>query len=164
MELSGIQKIIEKNGKHRSALIAILLDIQDENHFLPRDALTYVAQALDIPLVNVYRSVTFYKYFSLQPRGEHMILVCLGTACHVRGAPRVLNEMRSKLNINPGETTEDKLFSLETVNCLGACALGPIVVMDGEYHGQMTVAKVDKLIMSLKKQEGINKDEQGKKH
>jgi len=164
MELSGIEKIIEKNGKHRSALIAILLDIQDENHFLPRDSLTYVAQAMDIPLVDVYRAATFYKYFSLQPRGEHMILVCLGTACHVRGAPRVLSEMQRKLNIKPRETTEDNLFTLETVNCLGACAMGPIVVIDAEYHGQMTVSKVDKLIRSFKKLEGIKKDEQGKKH
>lgn len=93
-----------------------------------------------------------------------MILVCLGTACHVRGAPRVLSEIQRKLNIKPRETTEDKLFSLETVNCLGACAMGPIIVMDDEYYGQMTVAKVDRLIESFKKQEGIKKDEQGKKH
>lgn len=164
MELSGIQKIVEKNGTHRSALIPILLDIQDEYHFLPRDALTHVAQAMDIAMVDVYRAATFYRYFSLQPRGEHLIQVCLGTACHVRGAPGVLNQIQRKINIKPRETTEDNLFTLETVNCLGACAMGPIVVMDEEYHGQTTVAKVDKLIESFKKQEGIKKDEQDKKH
>ncbi|MDH5406040.1 MAG: NAD(P)H-dependent oxidoreductase subunit E [Candidatus Aminicenantes bacterium] len=164
MELSGIQKIVEKNGTHRSALIPILLDIQDEYNFLPRDALTHVAQSLDISLVDVYRAATFYKYFSLVPRGEHLIQVCLGTACHVRGAARVLSETQRKLNIHPGETTEDKLFTLETVNCLGACALGPIVVTDGEYHGQMTVSKVDKLIRSFEKQERVKKDEQSQKH
>ena len=164
MEMSEIQKIIEKNGTQRSALIPILLDIQDEYHFLPQDALGHVAQTLDIPLVDVYRAATFYKYFSLQPRGEHMMLVCLGTACHVRGAPRVLSEIQRKLNIKPRETTEDKLFTLETVNCLGACAMGPIVVIDETYYGQMTVSKVDKLIEGFKKQEGIKKDEQGKKH
>lgn len=164
MELSGIQKIVEKNGTHRSALIPILLDIQDECHFLSREALAHVAQAMDIAMVDVYRAATFYRYFSLQPRGEHLIQVCLGTACHVRGAPGVLNQIQRKINIKPRETTEDNLFTLETVNCLGACAMGPIVVMDEEYHGQMTVAKVDKLIESFKKQEGITKDEQDKKH
>jgi NADH-quinone oxidoreductase subunit E len=105
-----------------------------------------VAQELNIPLIQVYGVATFFKAFSLEPRGEHLVCVCLGTACHVRGAQSVLDETERHLGIEAGHNTEDMKYSLETVNCLGACALGPLMVIDGEYHGQMTTAKVKKVL------------------
>jgi len=105
---------------------------------------------MDIPLSRVYEVATFYNAFSLKPRGEHIVKICMGTACHVRGASAIQDKMERTLNIKPGETTADKKFSLETVNCVGACALGPVVVINTEYHGQMTMAKVDKVIGKLK--------------
>ena len=138
--------IVSKYGGNRDSLISILQDIQSENRYLPEDALRAVASQLDLPLIQVYGVATFFKAFSLKPRGEHIVSVCLGTACHVRGAPAVLDEVRRQLGIEPGETTEDMRFSLETVNCLGACALGPIVVVDDKYHGQIGPGKVKKVL------------------
>jgi len=101
---------------------------------------------LEIPLIDVYGVATFYKSFSLKPRGKHLITACLGTACHVRGGPRIVDELQRKLKIKPGETTDDGEYTLETVNCLGCCAIGPIVVKDGIYHGQMNPQRVDSLL------------------
>lgn len=127
-------EIIDKYKGDKSALIQVLLDIQHENRWLPRDALMRASQRLGIPLSQVYHIATFYKAFSLMPRGRHSVSVCLGTACQVRGAPRLLDRVTEKLQIEPGETSEDMRFSLEIVNCLGCCALGPVMVVDGEYH------------------------------
>jgi NADH-quinone oxidoreductase subunit E len=150
-DLSKVAVIVsEYNGNHDS-LISILQDIQSEYHYLPEDALRAVASQLDLPLIQVYGVATFFKAFSLKPRGEHMVSVCLGTACHVRGAPAVLDEVERQLGIKAGETTEDMRYSLETVNCLGACALGPIVVVDGKYHGQMSPGKVKKVLRERRK-------------
>jgi NADH-quinone oxidoreductase subunit E len=149
-----IQAFIDKyQGKKRS-LIAILQDIQAECNYLPEESLRYVASALDIPLTDVVGVATFYRAFSLNPRGKHLITVCLGTACHVRGGPRILDEFERKLAIKAGETTADNLFTLEVVNCLGACALGPITVIDGNYHGQMKVKTVDKLLRKFGSDKG----------
>jgi NADH-quinone oxidoreductase subunit E len=141
-----IEAFIDKYQRQKRSLIAILQDIQAEYNYLPQESLRFVAGALDIPLTDVVAVATFYRAFSLKPRGKHLITVCLGTACHVRGGPRIIDEFERKLEIKAGETTEDNSFTLEVVNCLGACALGPITVIDGNYHGQMKVKTVDKLI------------------
>ena len=138
--------IVSKYSGNRDSLVSILQDIQAEYHYLPEDASKVVARQLDLQLIQVYGLATFFKTFSLKPQGEHLVNVCLGTACHVRGAPAVLDEVKRQLGIEPGETTEDMQFTLETVNCLGACALGPIMVIDGKYHGQMSPRKVKKVL------------------
>jgi len=140
-----VATIVSKYG-NRDGLVSILQDIQSEYHYLPEDALRVVAGQLDLQLIQVYGVATFFKAFSLKPRGEHIVSVCLGTACHVRRAPAVLDEIKRRLGMEPGETTEDMRFTLETVNCLGACALGPIMVVDGKYHGQMSPGKVKKVL------------------
>ena len=150
METGVIENVLDRHQRDKTAIIAILQDIQDEVNYLPEDALRYVAQALDVPISKVCSLATFYKAFSLKPRGRHLIHVCLGTACHVRGAVRILEAIERNLGIRAGETDENLQFTLETVNCLGACALGPIVVMDGEYHGQMTSAKTGSLLKRVK--------------
>jgi len=142
---TSIESIVESYGCSRDSLISILQDVQTEYHYLPEEALREVARMLDLPLIQVYGVATFFKAFSLQPRGEHLVHVCLGTACHVRGANSVLDEVKRRLRVEPGQTTDDMQYTLETVNCLGACALGPIVVVDGEYHGQITPRQVKKI-------------------
>ena len=137
-DIGVVVGIINKYGGNRDSLVSILQDVQTEYRYLPEDALRLIAENLGLQMVQVYGVATFFKAFSLKPRGEHIVSVCLGTACHVRGAQSVLDEVKRQLHIEPGETTEDMRFSLETVNCLGACALGPIVVLDGKYHGQMS--------------------------
>jgi len=146
-----VKAIVDRYGGKHDSVIAILQDVQSEYNYLPEDALRAVASQLGLPLIQVYGVATFFKAFSLKPRGEHAVHVCLGTACHVRGAPAVLDEVKRRLGIEAGQTTEDMRFSLETVNCLGACALGPIVVVDGKYHGQMGPAKVKKVLNRYKK-------------
>jgi len=148
--VEGIEKVLDRHQRDKTAIIAILQDIQDEVNYLPEDALRYVAQVLDIPLSKVCSLATFYKAFSLQPRGRHVIHVCLGTACHVRGAVRILETLERDLGLRSGQTDENLQFTLETVNCLGACALGPVVVVDGEYHGQMSSAKTTRLLKKLR--------------
>ena len=141
-----VESIIEKRKKQPGALVAILQDIQEIYNYLPKETLEAVAAKMNIPLIDVCGTATFYKAFSLTPRGKHVVTVCLGTACHVRGGPWIVEELERKLEICPGETTKDGLFTLETVNCLGACALGPIMVIDGEYYGQMTIKKVSEIL------------------
>ena len=146
MDHQTTQEILEQNVNNRSGIIAILQDIQSSYNYLPKEELQYVSEKMDIPLIDLYGIASFYNTFSLTPRGKHLVQVCLGTACHVRGANRVLEEIKRRLGIEPGGTTEDKLFSLKTVNCLGACALGPIVVVDDEYHGNMRIQKVSAVL------------------
>ncbi|MGQ9546229.1 MAG: NADH-quinone oxidoreductase subunit NuoE [Dehalococcoidia bacterium] len=143
-----IDQIIDKYGGEASALIQILLEIQSENHWLSKEALENVSQKLGVPSSRIQHVATFYKAFSLVPRGRHEIHVCLGTACHVRGAPRVLDAVQDLLQIKPGETDADLRFSLETVNCLGCCALGPVMEVDGKYHGKMVPGKVAEALKS----------------
>jgi NADH-quinone oxidoreductase subunit E len=149
-EVSEFDTLIKKHPQEKKFLISILQDIQAKFNYLPKDALEGVSNALGIPLVDVICVATFYSAFSLTPRGKHVITICMGTACHVRGAPMILDEFKRKLNIDVEETTEDNMFTLETVNCLGACALGPIAVIDGDYYGQMKIRKVDKLIKKFR--------------
>ncbi|MEO0122530.1 MAG: NADH-quinone oxidoreductase subunit NuoE [candidate division WOR-3 bacterium] len=151
--MKDINRIIEQYIEKEIDLIQVLHNIQNKYNYLPREVLEYVSRALHIPLSKIYSIATFYAAFSLVPRGKHLCTVCMGTACHVRGAPAVLSRIEERLNIKSGETTPDNQFTLETVNCLGACALAPIVVIDGEYHGQTTVNKVDKLLEKYAKED-----------
>ena len=151
MDPKGIDRILEKYEYKDSAVIAILQDLQEEDNYLSENDLVYISENLPIPLTRVYSIATFYNAFSLTPRGKYPISVCLGTACHVRGAPMVLDRLRLELDIDVGGVTDDGLFSLETVNCLGACAMGPIVVVGKNYHGQMTPAKVGTALKKYRK-------------
>lgn len=154
-DFPAIDAIIKKYGERKEFLICILQDIQARYGYLPKEALTRVAEKLDIPLIQIYSVATFFKAFSLRPKGGHTIHVCLGTACHVRGAERVLGKIKRDLDINVDETTKDMNFTLKTVNCLGACALGPIVEIDGKHYGNMTTVKVESVLKkySIKKME-----------
>jgi len=154
MNKETLDAILDRYDRNPAQLIPILQDVQREENYLPRETLELISQKLGIPIVRVYAVATFYKAFSLKPRGKHIIQVCMGTACHVRGGVRVLDKIERDFGVGPGETTEDMAFTLETVNCLGACALGPIVVVDGEYHGMMTPPKWDKIYKTLKNAEG----------
>jgi NADH:ubiquinone oxidoreductase subunit E len=141
-----VPAIIDKHSGERGGLISILEGIQAKYGFLPESALRLVAQRTGRSLVDIYGIATFYKAFTLEPRGRHVCSVCVGTACHVRNAPAVAEEFQRQLGIHPGETTDDREFSLETVNCLGACALGPIVVVDGHYFPQVNTRQVGEII------------------
>ncbi len=158
-----IAKIIAKYYGQRTSLLAILQDIQAKYNWLPPDTLRMVSAKLCVPLIDIYSVATFYHAFSLTPRGKHLCTVCLGTACHVRGAPTVLDRIENKLGVSPGLTTKDNQFTLETVNCLGACALAPIVVVDGEYHGQTTVQKVDGILKRYQKKPATKRNKKKKK-
>ena len=142
MELAKVDEIIDRYPPRQSVLIQLLLDIQSEFNWLPKEAMLCVSERLQIPISQIYRVASFYKAMSLTPRGEHVINVCMGTACHVRGGPRIIDKVEESLGIKSGETTQDMKFTLERVNCLGCCALGPVIVVDKDYHGKMTPAKV----------------------
>ena len=141
MDTDRLDQIIDKHQGEASSLIQVLLDIQSAHHWLPKEALERVSERLGVPFTQVLHVATFYKAFSLVPKGRHEIHVCVGTACHVRGAPRVLDTVQDLIGINPGETDLDLKFSLETVNCLGCCALGPVMEIDGKTHGKMSPAE-----------------------
>ena len=146
METDGVLSILQRHKEDRGGLIAILQDVQTKYSYLPAEVLKVIARETGRSLVDVYGVATFYKSFSLQPRGEHLCSVCLGTACHVRGAPAIADEFERQLGIKSGETTPSREFTLETVNCLGACALGPVAVMDGHYFSHVNTAKVTDII------------------
>ena len=145
-ETRRVDEIIDSYGGGREWLIMVLQDAQKEFNWLPEPVLHRIATRLGVPWAEVYGAASFYKAFSLAPRGRHILQVCMGTACHVRGAQRILDELERRLDTPAGSTTKDGIFTVETVNCLGACALGPIVAVDGEYHGSMTAARVPRLI------------------
>lgn len=159
MDAATIENILDRHDRAPSAVIAIMQDMQDEVNYLPEDALRYVAEQLDISVAKVHSLATFYRAFSLEPRGKHLINVCTGTACHVRGAVKILDALEREIGIQAGETDEQMLFTLETVNCLGACALGPVVVVDGEYHGKMTGAKTVRLVEKLQRESSVGDDQ-----
>ena len=146
IDATTIGSLIDKHQGLKKNLIAILLEIQETCNYLPPESLRQVAAALGMPLIDVVGVATFYRAFSMTPRGKHTCLVCLGTACHVRGGQKILEEFEKKLGIPAGETTKDKQFTLETVACLGCCAIGPVVVIDGEYFGHTTLRKVEPII------------------
>jgi NADH-quinone oxidoreductase subunit E len=146
MDNDNIDKIIDKYPRDPSSLIQVLLEIQSENRWLSKEALEKVSERLNVPLNRIQHIITFYKAFSVVPKGRHEIHVCTGTACHVRGAQRVLDTVQDLTGLKPGETDQDLKFSLETVNCVGCCALGPVVVVDGEYHGNMAPAESEDVL------------------
>lgn len=146
-----VLSIIDKHQGLKKNLIAILLDIQAEYNYLPSESLRYVASALDISLIEILDVATFYRAFSLTPRGKHLALVCLGTACHVRGGHRVLEEFERRLQVKAGDTTPDNQFTLETVACLGCCAIGPVVQISGDYHGHTTMGKAGEILRKYQK-------------
>jgi NADH-quinone oxidoreductase subunit E len=157
-------KIVDKYHNEKSSLIAVLQDVQEKYNWLPPEALRLISERLCVPLIDVYSVATFYRAFSLTPRGKHVVTVCLGTACHVRGAPTVMDRAKHKLKIEPGDTTPDGNFTLESVNCLGACALAPIVVVDGKYYGQTTIQKVDHIVDQYKTKKRKKKNIQKRKN
>jgi len=148
MDIERIDQIIDKHQGVASSLIQILLEIQSENHWLPREAIERVSEKLHVPLSRIQHISTFYKAFSLVPKGRHEIHVCMGTACHVRGAMRVLDTVQDLTGIKPGETDLDLKFSLETVNCLGCCALGPVMEIDGKIHGKLLPSETADVLKS----------------
>jgi NADH:ubiquinone oxidoreductase subunit E len=154
IDMARVEALIEKTNYQKNKLITLLQDIQTEYNYLPREALTEVSKALRIPLIDIIGVATFYRAFSLEPRGKHTVKVCLGTACHVRGGPKILEECERKLDVAAGHTTEDKEFTLETVNCLGCCAIGPVVVVDEDYHAHVSIKKVAPIIKKYKQKKG----------
>jgi NADH-quinone oxidoreductase subunit E len=154
LETRVLDAILDQHRRSPANIIAILQDIQAKANWLPEEDLRYVCAELAIPLSKLMALATFYRAFSLDPRGKHIVSVCVGTACHVRGAERIAGAVERELGIKSGETDQDLQWTLETVNCLGACALGPIVVVDGEYHGQMTSAKATRLLQKVKRAGG----------
>jgi len=146
MELSMIDSIVDSYGKKTWTLISILQDIQKYDGYLSQEALWRVSERMDIPITRLYGVATFYKSLNLVPQGRHNVTICSGTACHVRGSNRILKEIANFLKVGPGETTEDMEFTLNVVNCLGACAIGPVVVFDGKYYGKMTASKTKDLL------------------
>jgi NADH-quinone oxidoreductase subunit E len=146
VDLEAVHDIIEKHGSEETSLLAILQDIQSAFNYLPQKALEEVSRGMNKPLSHIYAIATFYKAFSLKPRGRHSIHVCLGTACHVRGGQRILEYLERKLRVKSGGTSEDLTFTLERVNCLGACAMGPMMVVDQKYIGKVKLVKIDSIL------------------
>jgi NADH:ubiquinone oxidoreductase subunit E len=147
-----VKTIVEKYHGDKSALISILQDVQKEYAFLPKDALSVLSEAMEIPLSRVYEVSTFYNSFSLVPRGKHLIEVCAGTACHVKGGPKLRSRLETELNIECGETTEDKMFTLEEVRCLGCCSLAPVIKVDGDIHAYLEEGKIPGILENYKKE------------
>ena len=148
MDLDHVDQIIDRHHAEASSLIQVLLEIQAENHWLPKEALQRVSERLEVPHSRIQHIATFYKAFSLVPKGRHEVHVCMGTACHVRGAKRVLDRASELTGIQPGETDLELKFSLETVNCLGCCALGPVMEIDGKTHGKLSSDEASKVLSS----------------
>jgi len=157
LDLSTIQYILENNARkvedlidsyidRKEQLISLLQDVQAEFNYIPQDIIVRISQKLEIPLSQVFSVATFFQAFSLKPRGRHTVTICLGTACHVKGGQRLVDKMKRDYRIEPGETTDDERFTLETANCLGCCALGPVVVVDGKYESQVNPEKLDKVL------------------
>ena len=153
MVTGTVERIIAHREGQPHRLIEVLQDVQEAHGHVSEAAMRIVSQRLAVPLIEVFRVASFYRAFALTPRGRHLITVCMGTACHVRGAPRMLDEVLGQLGVAPGDTTDDGLFTVECVNCLGACALGPVVVADGVYH-HMTPGRLRELIESVRSADG----------
>ncbi len=158
MARKGLETLIKDRKAAPHELIEVLQDIQERCGYLPEEILRSVAERLEVPIIEVFRVANFYKAFTLKPRGKHLLTICMGTACHVRGAPKFADEVLALLNVKPGETTEDGEFTVETVNCLGACALGPIVILNGKYYDHMTGGKLRTLMQDTRKKKKQRKN------
>jgi len=150
MDVAAINSILSKFSGTKGNLIGILHEVQNHFHYLPEDELRYISKKTGVPITQIYSIVNFYNRFSLKPKGKNVICVCLGTACHVNGAERVLNEIKGELNIEKGATTDDMNFTLEEVRCIGACSLAPAVVVNEETYGQVTPKQVHRILGQYK--------------
>jgi NADH:ubiquinone oxidoreductase subunit E len=144
--MEAIDLILEGFPEIRGNLISILHAVQALENYLPEESLRYLSKKTGVPLTQLYSIATFYHFFSLIPKGRHRIHLCLGTACHVKGSPRILNEVKKRLRVEEGETTEDKRFTLETVRCVGACSLAPVMVVDNKTHGDLVLKEVGDIL------------------
>ena len=153
-----LDQILEGRRSQPNQLIEVLQDVQKDYGYISKEAMQAVSQGLGVPLIEVYRVASFYKAFRLKPSGKHVLTMCMGTACHVRSSSLLLDQAISQLGVKPGDVTPDGLFSLQQVNCLGACALGPIVSENGSYHHHMTPGKLRKLIKTLSRQRAEEKE------
>ena len=154
-EKEKLSAIIEEHKNMQGALVPVLQRINSTFNYLPEPALRFTADSLSMPLSEVYRIATFYNAFSLKPRGKHLISVCLGTACHVKGVADVMSALENKLGIKAGETTEDRMFSLQAVRCIGCCGLAPVLTVGKDVHSLMTVKKVPQLIETYSKKQEV---------
>ncbi len=154
IDLSRTKKIIEKNKDKKGALIGILQEIQSVYGYVPRESVDLVAREMSVYPVNIYGILTFYAQFYLQPRGRHIIRVCQGTACHVMGGKELLDYLSRKLGIADGQTTKDGLFSLERVACLGCCGMAPVIMINNEFYGGVTIQKLDELVKEYSEKKG----------
>jgi NADH-quinone oxidoreductase subunit E len=157
MDNAGAEKldaILERYDRDPTLVLSMLQDVQAVHNYIPRDWIEAMARELDLSLTHLFRIATFFKALSLVPRGRHICTVCVGTTCHVRGAPKLIDKIERDFSIKSGETTKDMLLTLESVGCVGACALGPLVVLDGRYHGHMTTETMGKLLKKMTKDKG----------
>ncbi len=154
VDLTAVDTIVERYQGDKTAILAVLQDIQAVYNYLPREAMVRVAEKLGVSMTQVSSLATFFHAFSLKPRGKNIVTVCMGTACHVRGAPRVLEEIERQLGVKNQETTVDGMFTVETVNCVGACALGPLVMVNGNYHGNIATSEVTEVLDQYRKPQG----------
>jgi len=146
------KEIVKKHGRDKTSLIAVLQDIQETYNYLPKEALSAVGEQLDIPASRIYEVATFYNTFSLNPRGQYLVEVCAGTACHVQGAFNLMDRLKRDLNIERGETTKDNMFTLEEVRCLGCCSLAPVVRIGGNIHPYLTQDEIPRILRNYRKQ------------
>jgi len=153
MELATIEEIVKSHGGQKTALIAMLQDVQNTYSYLPEDVLVHLSRTLSVPLSRVYNLGTFYRAFSLKPKGRHPIAVCLGTACHVKGAVKILEKLERLLNIKTGQTTPDLNFGLSQVRCLGCCGLAPVVTVGQDLYAKVTLTKVPQILRPYQKKE-----------
>jgi NADH:ubiquinone oxidoreductase subunit E len=149
MPHSSLSSILDGRRSQPHQLIEVLQDVQEHYGYIPEEAMRGISKELGMPLADVYSVASFYKAFSLKPRGKNVVTVCTGTACHVRGAKMILDQATGQLGVAPSEMTKDGLFTIEQVNCLGACALGPVVTENGSCHHHMNPSKMRKLLNSL---------------
>lgn len=153
MDAHMIETILQRHPKDPSSIIQVMLDVQNELYYLPRDVLEYVSDNLHVPLSRTYNLATFYKAFSLKAKGRYPIAVCTGTACHVQGAIRILDQVQRELGIKEGETTADRKFSVESVRCLGCCGLAPVVTVGKNLHGKVPLSKVPKILKAYQQED-----------
>ena len=160
MDCDRIDQVLQKYEYRHSDIISIMQDVQGIENYIPEEAIRYISDKMEVNLARIYDIATFYKTFSLEPRGRNVIKVCCGTACHLGGAGQSLDQIKRTLDIEDGETTDDRMFSMETVNCLGACALAPVVVVGEDYYDAVNAGKIEKILSSYHSQEE-EKEENG---